>query len=213
MWEQPQRLARLGGKLVPKWDTYLAQMAGSQSCPSKSKKTRLTLMVVVGGHNDREDTVGGRLETRLTCCVLTRHPQAFVSPATHFRPQKPFSAVDTNQSVCSKARPSRQALKSKPAAALLPGARQSSTQQQTRVRQLLGKAAGRDTFAEGTYPPKREDDGCASSTFLDTLTSSHPAAVRCFRPPPCPFLLRSEAQPGKDTMNHVPSLPSLGTGD
>lgn len=32
-------LARLERKLVLKKDTYLAQSAGSHSCPSKSKKT------------------------------------------------------------------------------------------------------------------------------------------------------------------------------
>lgn len=41
MWGQAQKLPKLEGKLVPKWDTYLAQLAGSHSCPSKSKKTRL----------------------------------------------------------------------------------------------------------------------------------------------------------------------------
>lgn len=50
LWGQPQKLTRLEGKLIPKWDTYLAQVAGSHSCPSKSKKTRLSLMV--GEHND-----------------------------------------------------------------------------------------------------------------------------------------------------------------
>lgn len=50
LWGQAQKLPKLEGKLVPKWDTYLAQLAGSHSCPSKSKKTRLTLMV--GGHRN-----------------------------------------------------------------------------------------------------------------------------------------------------------------
>lgn len=68
LWGQLLRPARLGGKLVLKWDTYLAQLAGSQSCPSKSKKTRLTLMVVVGGHNDPEKTqlVGDVLRAHTT---------------------------------------------------------------------------------------------------------------------------------------------------
>lgn len=68
LWGQLLRPARLGGELVLKWDTYLAQLAGSQSCPSKSKKTRLTLMVVVGGHNDPEKTqlVGDVLRAHTT---------------------------------------------------------------------------------------------------------------------------------------------------
>lgn len=72
-----------------------------------------------------------------TCRMLTPRPQAFVSTATHSRTQQPFGCRG-HQLICSTARPFRQALKSKSAAASLPKCRHSSTQQQLRVGQWLG---------------------------------------------------------------------------
>lgn len=156
-------LPKLEGKLVPKWGTYLAPLTGSHSCPSKSKKTRLTLMV--GGYND----IGGAhswWKTHALCAHV--HPQAYVSP--------PSVLQDPTASLCS----GHQMICALNGQAIQAGS-QAQSQQQTA---LLSGQAGQHTAAAhsgtvarhmeqtGALPPEGsclqiKDSGSEFSTFLD----------------------------------------------